>query len=236
MINELFFTETQGKHYKQNTSTSFDFFTALKTALQEIMPHKVAEIFASEFGVFYYGFFHWHKEPLKANEFSHHHKSGTPTLLGVLIFMSGIEASALHFVAEHFWGVTLAWVFTATSVYTALQIFGFMRSLSKRPIVVQKDQLVLRYGLMAEATIAFHNIDTIEKVSPTASITYNKLVRHFSPLGDMEKPNIMIKLHHKSKMSRLYGFKRKYQTLYFHVDAPDEFKEKADAELAAFSQ
>lgn len=211
------------RQYQQNINEAYDFFTALKTALLEIMPARVAEVFASEFSVFYYGFINWRKRTLKANEFSHHRKSGTPALLGVLIFMSGVEAFALHFLIEHLLNATVAWVCTIMSAYTAVQVFGFMRSLGKRPTQLCSSELRLHYGTLAEAYIAWDTIAEVQKLSPTHKVVYDKQVRSLSPLGEMEKPNVMIRLHAQGEFTTLYGFKRSFSTLYLHVDAAEEF-------------
>jgi hypothetical protein len=219
------------KLYKQNAHSTFDFFTTMKAALREIMPARAAEAVASEFSVFYYGFFNWKKRVFKANEFSHHRKSGTPALLGVLMFMSIVEAVALHFLIEHLLNALVAWVCTALSVYTALQIFGFMRSLSKRATIVCPEELKLHYGTLAEAYIAWVNIAEIQVLAPTHQVAYNKQHRSLSPLGEMEKPNVMIRLHNPSKLTTLYGFKRSFSTLYLHIDTPQEFVNTVQAQI-----
>lgn len=220
------------KLYKQKASNAFDFFTTMKAALREIMPARAAEAVASELSIFYYGFFHWKKRVFKANEFSHYRKSGTPALLGVLMFMSIVEAIALHFLIVHLLNAIVAWLCTTLSVYTALQVFGFMRSLGKRATIICPEELRLHYGTLAEAYIAWANIAAIQVLDPTHQVIYNKQHRSLSPLGEMEKPNVMIRLHSQGKLTTLYGFKHSFSTLYFHIDTPQEFVNAVQTKLS----
>ncbi|WP_299463820.1 hypothetical protein [uncultured Microscilla sp.] len=216
------------KHYKHNIANSYDFFTALKTALTELFPPRASEIIAVEFGVIYYGFVAWRKRPLKTNEFSYHRKSGTVLLLGVFAFMVVVEAFVLHILLEQ-WSIIAAWILTGLSIYSLLQIIGFARSLGKRPSVICPDELRLNYGILSETTISLAEIASIQTLPQTHKITYNHEVRSLSPLGEMEKPNVMIRLHNKGELTTLYGFRRSYHTLYLYLDTPQEFVNQVNA-------
>lgn len=216
------------QHYRQNKTTHFDFFSTLKTALTALMPPSVVSAFATELGVFYYGFIHWKKLVAGPHQFSYHKKSGTQLLLGVLMFMVGVECFVLHILLAQ-WSIIAAWILTGLSIYSAIQFLGFARSLSKRPIVLTETQLFLHYGIMSETTIDLDNIATITLLNK--SFKANQQSRLLSPLGELEKPNISITLKNQGQLTGLYGFKKTFQTIGFHVDDAMLFKQALEDKL-----
>jgi len=209
------------KIYRNNKTSSFDFFTTLKSSALEIMPKRAAHFFASEIATFYYAFYHWRKIKLKENQFSYHKNSGTVTLLIALIFVIVIETFVLHVLLTR-WNETIAWIFTGLSIYSGIQIFGFAKSLMKRPYSIEDNKVYLRYGIMSSAVININAIDEIEL--STKEIEYKGDVKKLSPLGEMESHNVLITLKEPQEMSGFYGMKKTFKTLAFYVDNQNEFK------------
>ncbi|MGS2764112.1 hypothetical protein [Sinomicrobium sp. M5D2P9] len=208
------------KQYKLNKEKSSDFFTALKITCYEILPKAAAIPLITEIAVFYYGFLHWKKRPLKENEFSYHKESGSVALLSVVLFMIVIETMVLHILLVQ-WSEVLAWSLTFVSIYSSFQIFGFLRSMSKRPISIQNRRLYLRYGIMNEAIIDIAEIQSIEISSK--DIDTDEETRKFTFLGDLEGHNIIIRLRKENTLTGLYGIKRKFKVLALHVDQKEMF-------------
>lgn len=216
------------KKYKENKTESIDFFTTLKKTCYEILP-KIAVIpIVTEIAVFYYGFIHWKKRKLKDNEFTYHKDSGTVTLLIAIIFIVAIETATLHILLAK-WNITIAWILTFLSIYSGIQIFGFVKSMFKRPISIENNKLFLRYGIMNETTIDLKSIDSIEISSK--DIELNKETRKLSFLGELESHNIVIRLKEENTLVGLYGIKRKYKNLALHVDKKNEFKNQINNAL-----
>ena len=216
------------KRYKLNKTESFDFFTTLKSTCYEILPKAAVIPVVTEVAVFYYGFVHWKKRKLKDNEFSYHKDSGTVTLLIAIIFIVAIETITLHILLAK-WNITVAWVLTFLSIYSGIQIFGFVKSMFKRPISIENNKLFLRYGIMNETTIDLANIDCIEISSK--DIELNKETRKLSFFGELESHNIVIRLKEENTLIGLYGIKRKYKNLALHVDNKIEFKNRINNAL-----
>ena len=208
------------KSYRLNKKESIDFYSTLKTTCYDILPKKLVMPFVTEIAVFYYGFIHWKKRELKQNEFSYHKESGTITLLIAIIFIVGIETVVIHIMLSK-WSNISAWIFTLLSIYSAIQLFGFLKSMPKRPITIENDKLFLRYGIMAETTIDLINIDRVEISSK--DIEVNKETRKLSFLGEIESHNIIVHLKKENTLSGLYGIKRTYKNLVLHVDNKIEF-------------
>ncbi|WGK64828.1 hypothetical protein [Croceiramulus getboli] len=213
------------KRYKLNKTKSFDFFTTLLNTCYEILPKGIVIPVVTEIAVFYYGFVHWKKRKLKNNEFTYHKDSGTVTLLIAIIFIVGIETLTFHILLAK-WNTTVAWILTFLSIYSAIQIFGFVKSMFKRPISIVNDKLFLRYGIMNETTIDLVNIDSIEISSK--NIELNTETRKLSFLGELESHNVVIRLKKENTLIGLYGIKRTYNNIALHVDNKIEFKNQID--------
>lgn len=216
------------KRYKLNKTESFDFFTTLKNTCYEILPKGIVIPVVTEIAVFYYGFLYWKKRELKENEFSYHKDSGTITLLIAIIFIVAIETVVFHILLAK-WNSIAAWILTFLSIYSGIQIFGFLKSMLKRPISIATDQLYLRYGIMTETAIDLKDIDTIEISSK--DIETNKETRKLSFLGELEGHNIIIRLKKENELIGLYGIKRKYRNLALYVDDKIEFKNRINSTL-----
>ena len=209
--------------FKNERSSTSDFYTALKIACHQVLPKRVAMLFATEIAVIYYGFINWKRRSINENEFTYHRKSGTPALLGGLILVIGIETLAFHFLLS-IWSNTAAWIFTAISVYTALQMFGFARSLSQRPIYYDHNSLMLRYGILSEMEISLSNIEAIRLSKK--NLDKNSWTRKLSPLGELESHNVLIELKTESDWVGLYGFRKQCKVIALHLDDPESFKQK----------
>lgn len=216
------------KHYKINKSETFDFYTTLKKTCYEMLPKAVVVPVVTEIAVFYYGFIYWKKTKLKDNEFSYHKNSGTIPLLIAIMGIVAIETVTVHILLAK-WSNTAALIFTILSIYSGIQIFGFLKSMLKRPIVIEKNKLFLRYGIMTETTIDLKNIESVELSSK--DIEFNKETRKLSPLGALESHNVVIRLKEENTFTGLYGIKRKYKVLALYVDDKIEFQEQINKSL-----
>lgn len=217
------------RHYKSHKSeTSSDFFTVLKITCSNILPKAAVIPFVTEISVFYYGFVYWKKRQLKPNEFSYHKDSGTIGLLIGILLLIVVETITLHFLLAK-WSTLAAWILTGLSIYTAIQIFGFSKSILKRPLSIEGDVLYLRFGIMNETTINIHNIESI--TISTKDIELNNDTKKLSILGNLDAHNMVIKLKNEQTIVGLYGIEKPYTTLAFYVDEKQRFKNVIDQKL-----
>jgi membrane protein YdbS with pleckstrin-like domain len=214
--------------HKSQQNTSLDFFTTLKKTCTEILPKQIVVPFATEISVFYYGFIYWKRRKLAKNEFSYHKESGSVTLFFMLIMLISIEITPIHLLLA-MWNPIVAWVLTILSIYSGFQIFGFVKSLMKRPIEVTKDTLLLRYGIMHEAEIPLNEIKEI-KLSKKP-FTKEENITQFALLGEMESHNILIEVHNEQILHGLFGIKKSFTKLALHVDTASYFKKYVDTAL-----
>lgn len=184
--------------------------------------------FATEIAVFYYGFIYWKKRIPKQNEFTYHKNSGTISLLVAIIFIVGIETYVLHILLIK-WNNTIALILGVLSIYSGIQIFGFLKSLLKRPYIIEHDKLKLYYGILSETIIDLNEIESIEISSE--EIEFNKENRKLSPLGTLESHNMIVNLKNENVLIGLYGINRKYKKIAFYVDDKVKFKNAVETAI-----
>ena len=165
---------------------------------------------------------------MKSNEFTYHKDSGTIAILIAIIFIVAIETVTFHILLTK-WNGTVAWIFTFLSIYSGIQIFGFLKSMFKRPISIENNRLHLRYGIMTESSINLENIDSVEL--STKEIETNKETRKLSFLGELESHNVVIRLKGEETLIGLYGIRRKFKVLLLHVDNKIEFQDRINNAL-----
>jgi len=216
------------RHFKEKKSVNLDFFTALKTTCYEILPKKIVYPIATEIAVLYYGFFKWKMPPLKKNEFSYHKNSGTPAVLFVFLFVIGIETFAVHLLVSQ-WNSLFAWLLTGASTYTALQIFGFAKSLAFRPMAIDNNYLYIRYGVLGEVNIPLTKIDAIEP--HTNEVEVGPSLKSLSPFYKIEQHNVLLTLKDKQTLISIYGIKHRFEKLAFFVDEPEIFTKSINTKI-----
>ncbi len=217
---------TVAKETRARNAPTVDFFTALKQACFKVLPKSAAMPFATEVAVFYYGFVYWKKRKLQDNEFTYHRNSGTVALLIVIIGIVEVETFVFHLLLAR-WSELAAWILTGLSVYSAIQLFGFLKSMTKLPISIDGNQLNLRYGIMNETTI---RLDAIASMELSArEVAFDKETRRLSFLGPLEPHNVIIRLNRPHTLHGLYGTKKTCQTLALHVDDAARFNEQLEA-------
>ena len=210
------------KSYKKQKKQSPDFYTAINEAATSILPGFAARLFAAEISTLYYGFIYWKKKIPADNEFTYHKKSSIITTLLIFIFLIAIETAFFHYLLS-MWSSIAAWILTILSIYTAIQIFGIVRSMTKRFISFDGDNLILRYGILNEAIININNIRDIEISSK--KLEFNEETKSLSPFKDFDKHNVVIRLINENNLNGMYGIKSTCKTLVLHVDEPEKFRD-----------
>jgi len=213
------------KEYKTKKRTHMGFMDAAHEAVASIFPAKMTSIVMSEVAVFYYVFGNWKRTALKENEFTYHLRSGTLTLLYVLMGLFVVEASVVHFIAAKY-SVTIAWVLTVLTIYTLFQLFAFIRSIGKNPIAMGDAELVLRYGYLRKVVLPFSNIESI--VLSRKSVSNDEFCIKLSPIADLESHNVVIHLHESAEITGAYAYRKKTKCIALWVDDAKAFKSRIE--------
>jgi hypothetical protein len=213
--------------FRAQNDTDFDFYSILKTVTSEMMLKRLSVAVSTEIALFYYGFINWKSPKLSQNQFTNHKNSSGRSLLYAVIFLILVESVALHLLLDQ-WSTIAAWILTGLTVYSGVQIFGFARSLNKRPITVDLEEglIKLKFGILAETEVAISNIKNIEE--STNEIEKDSEVKMLSPLGQMDNHNLIIHLNEPHILHGIYGIKKEYTSIAVNVDNKDRFLEILD--------
>jgi hypothetical protein len=195
-----------------------DFLSYSRTLLAKTIGNeKIGHIVASEMAVFYYVFSRQREE--NGRSFTSYKKNGIRLILGVFLVCIFVEGTALHFLTA-LWSKKLAWVLTTLSAYTALQLFGHLRAIRSRPVLLGDKDLYLRNGLVADSRF---RIDDIEEIGLTRKTDPAEAAVKLSLFKSLEGHNIRLRLRQPVDILLPFGLRRKAATILFFVDQPEDF-------------
>lgn len=219
---------------RSHPDPSLDFFDLTQQAVKEVMPGRISGLMITEIGSIYYGLFNWKKRDLGENEYSYHNKNGILYTLFAIVFIVMVELFIAHILLVR-WNPTVAWVLTALSAYSGLQLFALGKSIKRRPIKLDfaSGMLKLRYGFFREADIPFDKITSIEMT--TRLDEEDKTMGRFSALGFIDSHNLMLHLNRPTTLSGIYGMTKNYKSVAIFVDQKAEFVRKIEEYQAANS-
>jgi hypothetical protein len=121
--------------------------------------------------------------------FSYHQKDGAQSNLQGLIFLMAFEMPIMHLFLYVVWSPLGA---NMVSLFTAFGLVFFIaeyRALSRRPISIVGDQLIIRYGLYQPLVIPLGKIADVEK--NTEFVFRSKTVKRYNYSGN---PNVKIEM------------------------------------------
>lgn len=206
-----------------------DFLTQARTIASHIFGNaRVGDILGSEFAVFYYAFaptpssshirasISSPTSSQPARTFSYSRSTGAIPVISAFLICMTAEGVGLHVLIAH-WSPLTAWILTALSAYTMLQLIAHMRATKARPIRLENDRLILRNGLAADTTIDLSNIEEITLTTRTSSKEDALKLALFGPL---ENHSIRIKLRQPVAVTRMFGIRRNACVLLVAIDEP----------------
>ncbi|WP_323788052.1 hypothetical protein [Psychroserpens sp.] len=218
------------QYYKEAAHHHQDFYSILQDTCKSIFPGVAAKLAANEIALLYYGFFNFKKIELQPNEYTNYKGSGILSTLGAVIFVVAIEMVTIHFLAAK-WSTILAWILTGLSIYSALQLIGIIRSVPKRPLVINDNELILRFGMLSETIIPMDAIETIA-LANSSDFDKEKTTKTLSLLGELENSNVVMHLKTPQQLQFIYGKPKSYTKLLLFVDNNQSFKTEVEKRLS----
>lgn len=210
------------KFYVANKATgeTADFLSYCRTIMQKVTGHeKAGNIISSEIAVLYYAFLGRKDKNIDyRSTFTSYKENGILLVLGTLLSLFLIETTGVHFLLQ-LWNTTLAWILTALSFYTCLQLFAHMKAVKARPIKLGTDTLEIHNGLAGDTFILYENIAKFE-VSNKRPADAIKIAL----IQGLENHNCIIYLKHPIQVTKIFGIKKTTNTVLFFVDKPKEFE------------
>lgn len=189
-------------------------------------------MFAWEVAVFYYALFSWRacrEERPGESRFTIHENSGFGMLLGALVGLSCLEIPLIHLVVRRY-SHPAAWILSAISVYGAIWLTGFLRSLTLRPVTLDSSILTLRKGLLWDVQVP---LTAIQSVEPAREEDRPARVPGYQLITAGQDPQLDIHLAQPLTAYGPYGLRRSVTRIAVATDAPEEFRKALEAALAA---
>lgn len=222
------------KNAKQADAGPIDFLLYCRNLLGKVTGSPQAgNIIGSEIAVFYYAFFAQGDKGIDyQNRFSICQQNGIRLVLGAILSILLIEAAGMHFLLA-LWNGVIAWVVTALSLYTCLQLFAHIRAIKARPIVISNNVLWVRNGMASDAMVDCSNIDRLEQ---TRHLPKGRQVIKIALLKGMEGHNMVLYLKEPIVITKILGIKKTTDTIAFFVDHPKDFAAALLAQMEKTSQ
>lgn len=207
------------KVFKAGKAEISDFYERLQLALREVMPSSasLSDILATEMAMFYYAAAAFKKVGFRQG-FSYHRETGLLAIVGAMVLLVVVETVALHFLLMQ-WSVLTANILTFLSLYSLIFILALAGAAKHRPHIIKPGGLLLRFGLQ-ETYITFEEIRSIERLK--GEVPEEK---HLVKLGMLENYNLLIRVEGVQQLQRLYGIRKRYNSLVCWVDDPQVFLE-----------
>lgn len=203
------------------------FSYALKKALKDSLPpNKLIDVFTTEINMFYHAFLSWKKRLIKRDDaYTYHQKTSGIAIYIMLIHAVLIETIGIHYFLHQF-SSTLSYILLALNVYTAFFFIGHIQAIRHNPILLNKDELILTYGLTSHMTIPYDLIDGIALYANKDLPDKQRLKTAFDGrIADFidEPPHMEIALKEPVRAHYLYGMKKEVSTVFLRVDDPQLF-------------
>ena len=205
-----------------------DFLIHCRLLLFSVLKNnKIANMLASEIAVFYYVFCKTPDIDYKTR-FTTYKENGIILVLYTFLFLFMIETTGMHFVLQ-LWNKTFAWVLTALSFYTCIQLFAHIRALQARPVVISNDRILLCSGLMGGDAIIM--MDNIAKIERTSKPFPGKEAVKLALIKGMEKHNIAIYLNEPVQVIKAFGISKTARVLLVAIDRHQDFASSVESHM-----
>ncbi len=122
--------------------------------------------------------------------FSYHNKDGAQSNSLSFVILILIELPLVHVLVHFIWSPMAALVLTLLTLFTLLLFIADYKAMSRRPISINHEKLIVRNGVFAPLEITLHQIDQIE--TNQVYIPRNKYCKRYNYSGI---PNIVITLN-----------------------------------------
>jgi hypothetical protein len=190
----------------------------IETACAEIFGQgRIARVVAFEISMLYYALTGWRKRAPAG--FTVHQRSGWATVVGVFVFLIGVESIGAHLVLQ-MWSVKAAWIVTTLDIYGVLWLLGDYQALRLRPTRIEGQTLFLSYGLRWRAAIPLAAITAIEPVHGEADWKRKDVLK----VAMLDEPRLLIRLAVPQTMYGIAGITRAFEAIAILTD-DDSFAE-----------
>lgn len=217
------------KKAKATNNNRIDFLIHCRNVMFQVTGNeKFANIISSEISVLYYAFLGRRDKTIdNKTKFTSYKENGVAIMLWAILSILLIETTGMHFLLS-MWSNTIAWVLTALSLYTCMQLFAHIKAVKARPIFINKTVLEIHNGLAGDAYIPFSNIDKFEL---SKKIPKDRNTIKIALIKGLENHNIVVYLKTPMHVTKMFGIKKSTDTVLFYVDKSSEFENALTSRL-----
>ena len=207
-----------------------DFLMHCRTVMFQVTGNeKVGNIISSEVSVLYYAFVGSRDKTIDyETRFTGYKENGVTIVLWVILSIFLIETTGVHFLL-YLWSHTVAWVVTALSLYTCIQLYAHIKATKARPIIINTDSLEIHNGLAGDAYISFDNIENFEL---SKKIPQHRNLVKIALLKGLENHNVVMYLKTPIQVTKIFGIKKTTDTVLFYVDKSKAFSNALTSRMA----
>ncbi|RYX84648.1 hypothetical protein EON73_03175 [bacterium] len=208
--------------YKRLQDVFPDFAHNLSKSMAAVLGnHKSVKLLASELVILRFGLFCW-KKPTRAalavKRFTVYKESGYTSLFGVLLVVFMIELMVVHLLLLHY-SKNAAFFVSLLSLYGLVFIVADLSATVKSPVLLLKDQLLLRTGLRWRVLVSISNIASIEKIKDS-----HEPDKECFKGGILKSSvNVLITFKHPVSIERIYRSPVTASKIIMSIDRADEF-------------
>ncbi|TCP55379.1 hypothetical protein EV586_10331 [Tumebacillus sp. BK434] len=217
----LFKLRTLVKQYRALRATAFHWIDAFRSALaSSIGESRLVDLLAMDVGMLSYALNFSKPKPQRFPAFTYHQDSSLKALVIVFSLLLLLESTLTHMLIA-VWSDIVAWIATASSLYTILILIAYYNSVKHSPILVSRDQVYVRIGFASHVLIDKANIAGVQRLG----VSYEeKRDKHaFYAVLLMEEPQLEIKLHQPVILHGPLGRQTPVGRVLLKVDDPHRF-------------
>lgn len=214
------------KQYRIEKERTGDFMVNLDNTLTVVLKKSLPPV-VTEIAMLRYCFLFW-KIPVEAlshqKAFSVHKKGGTVAMYCAFMMAIAAEATGVHFLLVG-WNETVAIILLILSIYSLFFVIGLASAITKRPILVDGNTIIIRKGFMWKATINKSDIEHFEFIKRIDE--KDKTIENLAAIL-LTSPNILLYLKQPVRIYGVYGIKKMTSKLAIHVDDKEGFKSEIE--------
>lgn len=172
---------------------------------------SLSKVFTFETRMWTYLFFANRIKPNYFNgqqHFSYHQKDDAQSNALGFIFLILFEIPLVHIILHFIWSPLAANIATALTLFGLAFFIAEYRAMSRRPISITSNELVIRYGIFNSLNISLNNIKSVKLNSKR--IRRNPSIKRYDLYGT---PNIEVQLHNPVG---------KIEAVYLGIDKPNQ--------------
>ncbi|QBB70531.1 hypothetical protein ELE36_09235 [Pseudolysobacter antarcticus] len=159
--------------------------------------------------------------------FSYHRRDGMQSLLFGFIIVILLQIPFEHLLLS-LWHPAAAWCISALSLYSVLWMIAHYRAVTRRPISLEDDRLIIRNGVFGDVAVPLNALARIAPLRASIDMHANRRVPGQRRIGS--NGNLLIEFRQPLALASIIG-SRNYNSLRFGADTPQRLVDAVNARL-----